>query len=269
MTYLVHGATGAQGGPVAALLKATGHDVRPLTRAVAQLDDIPSLTSAYAGVEAAFIHFPITPDPAAPGRWAKALATAVLAAKPRQVVISTSGGVGDDRLAAISGLAAELRAGGVPATLLAPRLFRENLLLPPIQDRLRAEDTLVYPVRADQPIAWVSHLDVAEAAVAALTQANPPEEVHLGETVTGPELAAGFAAHHGRPVRYQQLTPAEFQVLLAPLLGEAAAAGVAASYGDIATLPHLSFPAEQGGKALLGAEPRGTAAWLAELGIPA
>lgn len=269
MTYLVHGASGAQGGPVASLLRSRGHDVRPLTRALADLADVPALTTAYAGVTGVFAHLPVTGDPAAPARWLKSVASAALAAKPGRVVLSTSGGPDEERLAAFRDLAAELRAGGVPATLLAPRLFKENLLLPPIQERLRAEGVLSYPVRADQPIAWSSHLDVAEAAVAALTLTSAPAEVHLGQPVTGPELAAGFAAHTGRAVRYEALTPAEFQALLAPLLGEGAAAGVADSYRVIETLPALDFPAEQGGPALLGTGIRTTEAWLAELNIPA
>ncbi|MCO1580803.1 NmrA family NAD(P)-binding protein [Crossiella sp. SN42] len=274
MTYLVHGATGAQGGPVAELLKANGHDVRPLTRALASLDDAAALTSAYAGVDAAFVHLPITPDPAAPARWAEAIGTAALAAGVRRVVISTSGGVPEapaqaDRMAMLHGLAARLRAGGARVTVLAPRFFRENLLLPPIQERLRAESVLAYPIRADQVIAWSSHLDVAEAAVAALTGADAPELVHLGQPLTGPELAEAFTAHLGRPVRYEQLTPERFTELMTPLLGAGAAAGIAAAYAELATLPGASFPADQGGEALLGTGIRSTQAWLTELGVPA
>ncbi|MBP2471705.1 uncharacterized protein YbjT (DUF2867 family) [Crossiella equi] len=278
MTYLVHGATGAQGGPVADLLKAKGIDVRPLTRSVAELDDVAALTAAYAGVEGAFVHFPLTPDPEAPARWAKAVAAAALAARPRRVVISSSGGdpadatsplLTPDKAAALTSLAEELRAGGIAVTLVQARLFKENLLLPPIFERARTEGVLAYPVRADQPIAWASHLDVAEVVVAALTSDNAPDVVNIGQTVTGPELAEGIAEHLGREVRFEFLPPADFRGLLAPILGEGTATGVSALYEALQALPAVTFPEQTGAKALLGTEVRSTARWLAALGVPA
>ncbi|MCP3803901.1 hypothetical protein NLX83_32000 [Allokutzneria sp. A3M-2-11 16] len=267
MTYIVHGATGAQGAPVVKALEAAGLPVRGLSRAEGDLDDRDALTAAYEGATGAFIHFPITPDPAAPARWAENLAAV---ARPARVVISTSGGVpgdasspfGAQRLTALGDLAERLREAGVLVTVLAPRLFLENLLLPPVQETLAAEGVLAYPVAADRPVAWVSHLDVAEAAVAALTHATPPSFVDVGAVpgLTGAELAE----QHG--AGYRAMPPTEFGELLAPILGAGAAAGVQGLYQAVAARPDaLAFTAETGAEKLLGVRPRSVREWLAGL----
>ncbi|SDM62977.1 NmrA family NAD(P)-binding protein [Allokutzneria albata] len=266
---VVHGATGAQGAPVVRAVAAAGLPVRGLSRAEGDLDDRAGLGAAYEGATGAFIHFPITPDPAAPARWAENLAAV---ARPARAVISTSGGVpGDDtspfgsqRLAALGELAERLREAGVVVTVLAPRLFLENLLLPPVQETLAGEGVLAYPVAADQPVAWVSHLDVAEAAVAALTHASPPSFVDVGPVpgLTGAELAA----QHGAGVTYRAMPPAEFGALLAPVLGEGAAAGIEGLYQAVAARPDaLAFTTETGTEKLLGVRSRSAGAWLAGL----
>ena len=268
--FVVHGATGAQGAPVVSALESTGLPVRGLSRAEGNLDDRDALATAYEGVTGAFIHFPITPDPAAPARWAENLAAV---ARPARAVISTSGGVPGDatspfgarRLAALGDLAERLREAGVAVTVLAPRLFLENLLLPPVRETLAEEGVLAYPVAADRPVAWVSHLDVAEAAVAALTHATPPSFVDVGAVpgLTGAELAA----QHGAAVTYRAMPPVEFGKLLAPILGEGAAAGIQGLYQAVEARPDaLAFTAETGTEKLLGVRARSVRDWLAGLG---
>jgi uncharacterized protein YbjT (DUF2867 family) len=59
-TIAVHGATGSQGAPVAALLSAAGHRVRPLSRATgADLLELASLEAAYAGADAVVLQLPL------------------------------------------------------------------------------------------------------------------------------------------------------------------------------------------------------------------
>ncbi|WP_086827104.1 hypothetical protein [Allokutzneria sp. NRRL B-24872] len=266
MTMIVHGATGAQGAPVVQALEAAGLPVRGLSRAQGDLDDRAALAAAYEGATGAFIHFPITPDPAAPARWAENLAAV---ARPHRAVISTSGGVPGDpaspfgapRLAALGDLAERLCEAGVVVTVLAPRLFLENLLLPPVRETLAREGVLTYPVVAEQPVAWSSHLDVADAAVAALTHADPPSFVDVGAVpgLTGADLAA----EHGASVTYRAMSPVEFGGLLAPILGEGASAGIQALYQAVSARPDaLAVTAETGTEKLLGVRARSVRTWL-------
>ncbi|GAA3988023.1 NmrA family NAD(P)-binding protein [Allokutzneria multivorans] len=266
MTTIVHGVTGAQGAPVVQALEAAGLPVRGLSRAQGDLDDRAALAAAYEGATGAFIHFPITPDPAAPARWAANLAAV---ARPERAVISTSGGVpgdaaspfGASRLSALGELAERLRDAGVVVTVLAPRLFLENLLLPPVQESLAREQVLTYPVAAERPVAWSSHLDVADAAVAALTHATPPSFVDVGAV---PGLSgADLAAQHGTSVTYRAMSPVEFGGVLAPILGSGAAAGIQGLYQAVAAHPEaLAFTAETGTEKLLGVRTRSVRAWL-------
>ncbi|MFB9907560.1 hypothetical protein [Allokutzneria oryzae] len=271
MTYLVHGATGAQGAPVVRALEARGLAVRGLSRAGGDLDDRAALAAAYEGVTGAFIHFPITPDPAAPARWAANLAAV---ARPARAVISTSGGVpgdpgspfGPDRLAAVADLAEGLRAAGVVVTVLAPRLFLENLLLPPVQETLVGEGVLTYPVADGHAVGWSSHLDVAEVAVAALTHADPPSFVDVGAVpaLTGPDLAAEFGAHHNREITYRAMTPTDFGAVLTPVLGAGAAAGIQGLYQALQGRPDsLASTGDTDSEKLLGVRTRPVKGWLA------
>src|ERR671910_2059617 len=89
MNITVHGATGSQGAPVAALLTAAGHDVRPATRASgADLGDRASLEAAYAGADAIVLQLPLVYDERALAMGENA-ARAAEAAGVRHLVINT------------------------------------------------------------------------------------------------------------------------------------------------------------------------------------
>jgi uncharacterized protein YbjT (DUF2867 family) len=70
MTYVIHGATGAQGAPVVSVLAAAGKPVVALTRkadavvdgarvAAAGCSSVADLTHAYRGAEGVFVHLPL------------------------------------------------------------------------------------------------------------------------------------------------------------------------------------------------------------------
>ncbi len=62
-TIAVHGATGSQGAPVAALLDSQGHAVRPVSRSAgAELLDRGSLEAAYAGADVVVLQLPLIYD---------------------------------------------------------------------------------------------------------------------------------------------------------------------------------------------------------------
>ncbi len=285
MVYIVHGATGAQGSPVLAQLLAAGKDATAAVRTPAGLPagagavtvdfaDAASLADAYRGAEGVFIHLPLgAPDQLA--RFAASVVEAVGQARPARVVISTSGQIVDDPESplqaaddsAIMTLIRGVEATGVPFAVVAPRLYLENLLLPMVAGPAAEEGVLRYPLRADYPVSWSSHLDVAATVVRLLTDPSLEGTIAVGHrpALTGPDLAAGFAAHMGRDVRFESVTPAEFGVLITPLFGADASAPVVGLYEALGTQDGNTIAAANSAQKLLELHPRSVSVWLAEV----
>jgi len=117
---------------------------------------------------------------------------AIKTAKPKRVVISTSGIIIDQpgtllqasKDSAIAILLRGVEETGVSHAVVAPRLYLENLLLPTVFEPVKAEGVLRYPLRADFPVSWSSHLDVAEVAERLLTDTSVTGVVGVGGPVS-------------------------------------------------------------------------------------
>lgn len=277
MAYVIHGATGAQGGPLKARLIAAGQEVRG-GRGEGEpqrLDNASgaSLASAYRGAHGVFIHLPMAPEPVRL-QYAQNIAAAVKEARPRRVVVSTSGTVVDQpgtpsQTPADSAIATLLRGiedSGVSHAIIATRLYLENLLLPMVFEPVKAEGKLRYPIPADFPVSWSSHLDVAEAAERLLTDTAVTGVVGVGHLpgLKGADLADGFAAQLGRPVAFEALTPEQFGDLLRPMFGPGADA-VVALYQALAKMPGNVIDERTSAQRLLGLTPRSVSQWLADV----
>ena len=276
MTYIVHGATGAQGAPVLATLHSAGHEATAAVRDPSAIDgsavavdfaSVDSLVAAYSGATGVFVHLPVgSPDHQA--EVATNVASAVAQAKVGRVVMSTSG----YPLAPGSGptiLADALQAGGTSFAVLEPKLFLENLLLPPVVGAVRAEGVLRYPVRADYPLSWVSHLDVAEAAAKLLTDTSIGGRVTIGALppLIGSDLAAGFSAHVGAPVVFEAQDPEDFGRTIMPMFGEQGARPVIDSYVWRQSQPSEVIDEDVSAQKVLGLKPRTVAQWLKDLNV--
>ncbi|RZU66446.1 uncharacterized protein YbjT (DUF2867 family) [Microterricola gilva] len=285
MVYIVHGATGAQGSPVLSSLLAAGKEATAAVRTPAGLPtgagavtvdfaDAASLADAYRGSEGVFVHLPLgAPDQLA--GFAASVVEAIGQARPARVVISTSGQIVDDPESplqaaddsAIMTLIRGVEATGVPFAVVAPRLYLENLLLPMVAGPAAEDGVLRYPLRADYPVSWSSHLDVAATVVRLLTGPALEGTVAVGHhpALTGADLAAGFAAHMGRDVRFEALSPAEFGVLITPLFGADASAPVVGLYEALGAQDGNTIDAANSAQQLLELQPRSVSAWLAEV----
>ncbi|MDO4795740.1 MAG: NmrA family NAD(P)-binding protein [Brachymonas sp.] len=289
MAFIIHGATGAQGAPLLARLARSGQQVVAAVRhpsavpaaagisAVAvDMASADSLEAVYQGADGVFIHLPLA-DEAVRLQYAHHITQAIGRARPQRVVISAGGAVvdapGSPLQAPADGAVATLirgvQATGVSLAVVAPRVFLENLLLPVVLDAVRADGMLRYPLRADCAVSWCSHQDVADAAARLLLDSAITGVVGVGQLpgLAGPDLAAGFAQHLGRPVVFESLAPAAFGDLLKPLLGEGAAAGVVAFYQALAQAPCHVIASETSAQQLLGLQPRSLPQWLAEMGV--
>ncbi|WP_149258444.1 SDR family oxidoreductase [Actinomadura sp. K4S16] len=280
MTYVIHGATGAQGAPVVAALASAGKAVTAVSRdehavvngarvVSAAYSSPADLTEAYRGAAGVFVHLPVAAEEDR-RLFADNILTAVRAAQPGRVVFSTSGFPIDP---AIGGAAAALAAGladsGVSHAVVAPELYLENLLMPFVLGSIRERGVLPYPIRADFPVSWASHLDIADAVAALFDRPDLAGAVSVGQypAITGPDLAEAFGARLGRDVVFEPITPEEMRTSVAPLLGEGPAAGIAEAYRMMSTMAGRSITPETSAQKLLGLHPRTTSQWLADVGL--
>ncbi len=207
--------------------------------------------------------------------YADNIATAITRARPARVVVSTSGKTIDAEgsplqqpaHAALPTLLSSLEEQGVSFAVIAPRLFLENLLLPPVIDTVRSDGVLRYPIRADFPVSWASHLDIAAAAAVLLQRRDVTGIVGIGQlpAITGPDLAASFAEHLRRDVKFESITPEEFGTLITPLIGPAAA-GVTGLYQALWHQPDHVIDPTTSAQQRLGLIPRTITAWLSAIG---
>lgn len=287
MTYIVHGATGAQGSPVLSALQAAGKHVVAAVRTTGNVPDgievIPvdlanadALTAAYAGAEGVFLHLPMGAPHQAPA-YVDAIITAVTAAKPARVVISTSGQIVDEpdsplqarEDSPIMTLIRKITDSGVSTAVVAPRLYLENLLLPVLAGPAQQDGVLRYPLPETFPVSWSSHLDVAEVVVRLLEDTSVTGTVAIGHLpgLTGPDLAAGFAERLGRDVRFEAITPEGFGALITPLFGPEGSAPVVGLYQALHTQTSNTINEANSAQKLLVLFPRTVGRWLDEVGL--
>ncbi|MGJ5894110.1 hypothetical protein ACSCBZ_19440 [Streptomyces niveiscabiei] len=164
---------------------------------------------------------------------ARSVVAAVRKARPGRVVFSTSGvSVGGDSFgSAVTLLVEGLAGSGVAHAVIEPRLHFENLLLPFVAGAVRAEGVLRYPLPAGFRVAWASHLDIADAAVALFDRTDVTGVVSVGQdpAITGEDIAAGYRA--------------------------------------MSALADRAIPAERSAQKLLGLTSRSAGQWMADIGL--
>ncbi|WP_226051480.1 SDR family oxidoreductase [Dickeya chrysanthemi] len=284
MTFVIHGATGAQGAPLFNRLCRSGKPAVAAVRNTAAVKDRPalavdnavvaSLVAAYRDAEGVFFHLPLASE-AERIQYAHNFAQTIAQAKPKRVVLSTSGYIADEPLdampaesdSAVVTLIREVAKTGVSFAVIAPHLYLENLLLPMVLESVKSEGILRYPLRADYPVSWSSHLDIAEAAERLLTDASVTGVIGVGALpgLTGIDLANGFSQHFGREVKFEGISPEAFGELLLPWIGADAAAGVVAGYQAKARTSGSVIHQATSGQKLLGLTPRSVQQWLADV----
>lgn len=278
MSFIIHGATGAQGAPLFERIKASGKSVKAVSRNAEDIDhailadaaSADSLTSAYDRAEGIFVHLPQAPEDLRLS-YANNIVAAIRAARPARVVISTSGAVVDApdsplqsyAGSAIMTLIDGVNESGVSNAVVAPRLFLENLLLPMVSAPVTDEGMLRYPVRPDYAVSWSSHTDVAKVAERLLLDRTLSGIVGIGHLprLVGADLAAGFSRHFGRDVRFEALTPTAFGDLIEPFFGPAFA-GVVGFYQAHWQSPANTIDPKTSAQTLLAIVPDNVQTWL-------
>jgi uncharacterized protein YbjT (DUF2867 family) len=222
--YLVTGATGHVGGPVARQLHEQGHRVRALVRdpsrmaglpsgielVAGDLDDRGSVAKAVQGAEAIFLMHVGTGTE----QTKTMIAAAQDAAVPRVVLLSSAGARllpldANPMGAAFAAREQLLRESGLGVTYLRPDAFASNTFR--WRDSIRAGK--VTDPTGDGVLAVIDPEDIARVAVAALTD---DRHVGKGYLLTGPqaltsrEQVATIAEVTGRSIDFQDVTPHDF-----------------------------------------------------------
>jgi uncharacterized protein YbjT (DUF2867 family) len=280
MTFIIHGATGAQGAPVLTALQTLGHSgvaaVRDGSRvngpaASVDYSSRDSLVAAYQGAEGVFVHLPLG-RPEEQISFAQTIGEAVRRARPARVVFSTSGyTVGDvgDGVDGANMLFRELEDSGVSYAVVEPRLYLENLLMPALLRPAMQDGVLRYPLREDYATSWSSHLDVADVVAHLLADHDVTGIVSVGALpgLIGEDLAEGFSRYFNKTVRFEAIEPEEFGRLITPVLGEAAVAPVVQSYKYRQGRTGEFIPEERSAQKLLAMHPRSVEQWLRDANI--
>lgn len=217
MRILLIGGTGNVGRELAPLLAARGAEVSILTRESAaeraspapartvrgDLGDPSTVLAALREVDGAFLLVPQSPDETRHGIDAVRAARAAGVSRLVYLSVRMPGFEASvPHFASKRPIEAAVRESGVPFTILRPNNFFQNDHA--FRDVILDHGIYPQPIGA-KGVARVDARDVATAAAVALT-----EEGHAGasydldgpELLTGESVAALYARHLGRPVRY-------------------------------------------------------------------
>jgi uncharacterized protein YbjT (DUF2867 family) len=210
---LVVPGSGLTGSRVARRLTAAGHPVRALSRSTSPAFDWtrPSdWPGVLQGARAAYVAY--IPDIAVAGS-AEALSEfgrlAARAGVERLVLLS---GRGEPEAGAAE---ARLREAGVPTAVLRSNWFAQNLT-EGFLAQLTIDGVLALPV-GDVPDPFTDVDDLAEAAVSLLTRESASDETYVvsgRRAVTFADAVDELATATGQPIRFEQLTIAEFVAAL-------------------------------------------------------
>ncbi len=262
----ITGMGGAQGSAIAAGFRAAGWTMRR----VAREEPAPALEGAQVLVVTA----PIDYRRSAREAWLAALLLAAERAGVTRLVLNLASralpGLRRPVSESLRALEAIALAGPVPAVVLRPTVYMDNLLQDWAIGSARTHGVLAYPMAPDLKIAWISHRSLAEAAVAAATLPGiegQAFDIAGPAPVTGPEVAALLAGALGKPVRFETLDPAMLAAGLNAAFGAPAGDDIADLYRHLPLVPE-AFAAGPG-NAALGLQAESFASWFGRQDIAA
>jgi uncharacterized protein YbjT (DUF2867 family) len=225
--FAVMGITGQIGGVVARTLLAAGQPVRAIARdaakgrawrdrgcelALARIENVADLTSAFSGADGVFILAPPNFDPTPEFPEARAIAAtlraALEAARPARVVYLSTIGAQASQSNLLSQHTITEQALGelpMPMTFLRPAWFMENCRW----DVAPARESGVIPSflqPLDKPVPMVATADIGRVAAGLLREGwsgGRVVELEGPQRVTPKEIAAVFTRLVGHPVRME------------------------------------------------------------------
>jgi len=250
-SVLVYGAAGAQGSAIVRAALAARATVRvflrpgtrnPFGNAVdivrGDLADPARLLLASRAAETVVLTLPQLAHRALLARFGRDAIDAAKAARVKLFVLNTSGPVPETPAgAAFADAMAEteayLRAAQIPAIVLRPTLYMDNLATRGSARAIMRKGVLACPLPADVPVSWIDVDDFARFVVAALARpdlAGRAFDVGGPHALTGPQIAQCLSAVVCRPIAYVPMPPAVLAAGLNATRGGALGEETAAFY---------------------------------------
>jgi uncharacterized protein YbjT (DUF2867 family) len=230
---LVIGATGQQGGATARALLTRGRPVHALVRDPASpaarsladagatvvtgdLDDRESLRAAMSEVSGVFLVLSmmtgarVSPEGvAAEERRGRTVAELAVETGIEHLVYSSVAGAnqhtGIPHIESKTRIEAHLRDLNVPATIVRPAFFMENFATHTKPALVDGELVVSLALRPDTPLQLIAMRDIGALAARAFDHPCDDPVVIAGDSLTGTEIADGFAKARGVPARFEQV----------------------------------------------------------------
>lgn len=230
---LVYGGTGAQGRPIVERLIADGFAVRVATRstddraglpsgvetATADFDVADSLLAANRSCQKVVLLLPLIFDVPQAERWT---ANAVAAAKQAGVdlLVFDASAPAPPEICGVPAIDIRVRAeaivrgGDVPAIVLRPTIYLDNLTAPWSVPAIAANHVVAYPLPSQVKVSWTTWDNVAGFVSAALRRpdlSGGTYDIGGAEALDGPALAAAFSRALGVEHDYAEIPLAGFE----------------------------------------------------------
>jgi uncharacterized protein YbjT (DUF2867 family) len=286
---LVYLANGVQGGAVARQAANRGYTVRALVRdtrksdslkalgteiAPGDLQDAASLNEAHRDVDYVVMQMPI----GAPPQIASLTDNAICAMRLcgiQGVIVKMASAQPTIRTEVASFVANQIvedkmRASGIAFSIVRPTIYLDNFLKPDTREGISRRGIIVYPVPADQRIAWTSADDAARAALSLLENNCFGNDRLISGTdpVDGGSLALAFSEALQRDVKFQSLSLDDLEREVDMVMGAGVGKRVSAKFRFLEQHPDqaermLSLPFNPS-PALRGFLPTPIRNWVAE-----
>lgn len=249
---LVYGATGVQGSAVVRQLLQEGYHVRTLVRdaqksqalqqagaevAVGNLNNLELLTQANEGVNAAVLQLPLDFSPAVVEYGRNAIDAAKKAGVELFIfntsVIVPAATTGVKALDLKREVETYLHQSGLPAIILRPTFYMENLAAPWSAPNILQHRTVAYPMTSDFMASWITVEDLAAFVAQALKRPELSGSIfNIGgpETLTGEDIARQFSKFLGHEVNYYPIPLDQFEQQMNAAIGEPVGTEIAALY---------------------------------------
>lgn len=253
---LVTGATGAQGSAVVRQLQRDGFSVRALLTTKeddrwfkennietvkGSFDDEASLVEALKGITNVSLVYPLIYNYELLRMYTRNLISAFQKNNLQSIVFNTSLPLPPARTGS---LPADIKlefyeafvAAKLPLITISPSFYLDNISAPWSLPVIKEQGIVSYPLPGDAQFAWLSHYNLAQYTVSALTKPALIGKTFIigGELISGNEIANRLTSFVGKPVHYHFLKAAEYKQFLMQLYPEHIADEIANIYGHIA-----------------------------------
>ncbi len=284
MKVFVTGATGFQGGNIAKALLNKGHQVTTVKRdtntnksAIGNIDVIKgglenkeALAKAMQGAKAAVYSFPLIFDIELAKSYTQNFIAAAKQENINLIVFNTTFHLSEKETGYLAldikvAMKKLFKESNLNVITLAPDIYLDNISAPWSIPVILEHKIVPYPLASDKKIPWISHSDLAQYVVKAISKPELAGQTLPigGNLVTGNEIAESISSKIGQDINFVSVPINEFEEQLKPGFGELAAKEISNLYRYV-ELNYNDFTNKDYAKtnALLGIEPQPLNEWV-------